>query len=217
MTKRGSSSRSNSRSTSRGRSSSRSRRATRKKPHETLWNRLSSDEKLDIVGWSLFILALLTCLSFISAQQGKLTQWWMTLLAQTFGWGMYGVPLFFGGLGLWLILRRFEDRLPKINPKQIVGVTVGFFVVLMTMHLITSFIWPQTGFYRLGEDGVGGGLIGALMLDVGVKALGKAGAIIFLILVWMIIVTFIAGVSPSDAIRLLNEACPSREVLTLKA
>lgn len=205
MTKSSSSSRSNGRSTSRGRSSSSNRRTTRKKPQETLWNRLSNDEKLDIVGWSLFILALLTFLSFISAQQGKLTQWWMTLLAQTFGWGMYVVPVFFGGLGLWLILRRFEDRLPKIDPEQIVGVTIGFFVALMTMHLITSFIWPQIGFYRLGEAGVGGGLIGALMLDVGVKALGKAGTTILLILVWMIIVTFIAGISPSDAVRLLGE------------
>ncbi len=205
MTKSSTSSRSGGRSTSRGRSSSGSRRTTRKKQQETLWNRLSNDEKLDIVGWCLFILALLTFLSFISAQQGALTQWWMTLLAQTFGWGMYVVPLFFGAVGLWLILRRFEDRLPKVDPEQVVGVTVGFFVALMTMHLIASFVWPQIGLYRLGEAGAGGGLIGALMLDVGVKALGKAGASILLVLVWMIIVTFIAGISPADAVRLLSE------------
>ncbi len=210
MTKSSTSSRSGSRSGSRGRSSSSNRRTTRKKPRESLWNRLSTDEKLDIVGWSLFILALLTFLSFISAQQGALTKWWMTLLAQTFGWGMYVVPLFFGAVGLWLILRRFEDRLPKIDPEQIVGVTVGFFVALMTLHLITSFVWPQTGFYRLGETGAGGGLIGALMLDISVKALGKAGTTILLVLVWMVIATFIAGISPSDAVRLLSERAERR-------
>ncbi len=163
-----------------------------------------------MVGWSLFILALLTFLSFISAQQGALTKWWMTLLAQTFGWGMYVVPLFFGAVGLWLILRRFEDRLPKIDPEQIVGVTGGFFVALMTMHLITTFVWPQIGLYRLGEKGVGGGLIGALMLDVSIKALGKAGTTILLILAWMIIITFIAGISPADAVRLLSERAEQR-------
>lgn len=198
MTKRRTSSR------SRGRSSSR-RRSTRKKQRESLWSRLSNDQKLDIVGWVLFFLALLTILSFISAQQGALTEWWISLLAQTFGWGMYVVPLFFGGLGLWLILRRFEERLPKIDPEQIVGVIGGFFIALMTLHLITSFVWPQMNFYRLGEGGLGGGLIGALMLDVSVKALGKAGTTIFLILAWLVIVTFIAGISPADAVRLLAE------------
>ncbi len=210
MTKRSTSSRSNGRSTSRGRSSSGNRRTTRKKPRESLWNRLSAEQKLDIVGWILFFLALLTILSFISAQQGALTEWWISLLAQTFGWGMYVVPLFFGGVGLWLILRRFEDRLPKIDPEQIVGVIAGFFVALMTLHLITSFAWPQINFYRLGEGGSGGGLIGALMLDVSVKALGKVGATIFLILVWMVIVTFIAGISPADAVRLLSELAERR-------
>ena len=210
MTKRSTSSRSSGRSTSRGRSSS-GRRTTRKKPRESLWNRLSNDQKLDIVGWVLFFLALLTILSFVSAQQGALTEWWISVLAQTFGWGMYVVPLFFGGLGLWLILRRFEERLPKIDPEQIVGVVGGFFIALMTLHLITSFVWPQLSFYRLGEVGVGGGLIGALMLDVSVKALGKAGTTILLILAWLVIVTFIAGISPADAVRLLAERAAARQ------
>ena len=209
MTKRSTSSRSGSRSTSGGRSSSR-RRTTRKKPRESLWNRLSNDQKLDIVGWVLFFLALLTILSLISAQQGTLTEWWLSLLAQTFGWGMYVVPLFFGGMGLWLILRRFEERLPQFAPEQIVGVVAGFFIALMTLHLTTSFIWPQVNFYRLGEGGVGGGLIGALMLDVGVRALGKAGATILLILAWLVIVTLVAGVSPAEAVRLLVERAKTR-------
>ena len=210
MTKRSTSSRSRSRSTSRGRSSS-GRRTTRKKTRESLWNRLSNDQKLDIVGWVLFFLALLTILSFVSAQQGALTEWWISLLAQTFGWGMYVVPLFFGGLGLWLILRRFEERLPKIDPEQIVGVIGGFFIALMTLHLVTSFVWPQMNFYRLGEGGVGGGLIGALMLDIGVKALGKAGTTISLILAWLVVVTFVAGISPADAVRLLAERAAGRK------
>jgi len=216
MTKRSSSSRSSGRSTSRGRSSSGGRRtSSRKKPQETLWSRLTNDQKLDIVGWILFFLALLTILSFISAQQGSLTKWWISLLAGTFGWGMYVVPVFFGGMGLWLILRRFEDRLPKIDPEQIVGVIIGFFVALMTLHLIASFVWPQIGLYRLGETGAGGGLIGALMLDMSVKALGKAGTAILLILVWLIIVTFIAGISPADAVRLLTERKEKRNAAPL--
>lgn len=211
MTKTTSSSRSNSRSTSRGRSSSGSRRTTtRKKPSESLWNRLTADQKLDIVGWILFFLALLTILSFISAQQGAVTKWWISVLAQTFGWGRYVVPLFFGGLGLWLILRRFEDRLPHVDPEQVVGVIAGFFVALATLHLFVSLAQPQVNLYDLGEGGVGGGLVGALLLDVGVKALGKAGAIILLVLAWLVVVTFVAGISPADAVHMLTERAERR-------
>ncbi|HOU15121.1 MAG TPA: DNA translocase FtsK 4TM domain-containing protein [Anaerolineae bacterium] len=175
-----------------------------------MWDRLTTDQKLDIAGWVLFFLALLTILSFISAQRGALPEWWISVLSQTFGWGMYVVPLFFGGVGLWLILRRFEDRLPKLDPEQIIGVVIGFFVALTTLHLIATSAWPQTNLYKLGEGGLGGGLMGALLLDVGIKALGKAGIILTLVMAWLIVGTFVAGISPADAVRMLSERAARR-------
>ncbi len=175
-----------------------------------MWNQLTTDQKLDIVGWALFFLALLTILSFISAQRGALPEWWISVLSQTFGWGMYVVPLFFGSVGLWLILRRFEDRLPKLDPEQIIGVVIGFFVALTTLHLIVSLVYPQVGLYKLGEGGVGGGLMGALLLDVGIKALGQAGVILTLVMAWLIVGTFVAGISPADAVHILTQRAERR-------
>ncbi len=206
MTKRTSAGRSRSRSSAGRRSTARSP----KRQRESLWNRLSTDQKLDFLGWVLFFLALLTLLSFISAQRGTLPEWWLSVLSQTFGWGMYVVPVFFGGVGLWLILRRFEDRLPKPDPEQIIGVVIGFFIALTTLHLASSFAWPHMSLYKIGEAGLGGGLIGALLLDLGIKALGKTGVILMLVLAWLMVVTFIAGISPADAVRLLSERIQQR-------
>ena len=208
MTKRTTSSRSRSGSSSRGRSSS-SRRSTRrtssrkKQPRASLWRRLTPDQKLDILGWVLFFLALLTMLSLVSAQQGVLTKWWMSVLSRLFGWGMYVVPLFFGAVGLWLILRRFGDRIPTLDPEQIVGVILGFFVALTTLQLIVSYLQPQVSLYALGEAGLGGGLTGAVILDLGIKGLGRAGTIITLVMLWLMVLTFTAGISPADAVRIL--------------
>lgn len=205
MTKRTSNSRSSSGSSSRGRSSSPRRTSTRKqKPRESLWQRLTLDQKLDLLGWILFPLALLTILSLVSAQQGVLTEWWISILAQLFGWGMYVVPLFLGAVGLWLILRRFEDRIPTPDPEQIVGVSMGYFVALATLHFIVSTMQPQVNLYSLGEAGLGGGLIGAVLLDLGIKAVGRAGTITTLVMLWLAVITFTAGISPADAVRMLT-------------
>lgn len=179
-----------------------SRAATRKKaPRPSLWSQLSTDQKLDIGGWVLFLFALFTFLSLISARQGLLTEWWVSTLAYFFGWGMYGVPFFIGGVGLWLILRRFGDRIPTPELRQGAGLVLGFFVALTTMHLIAHYLWAESGLYMLGEDGVGGGVIGALLLDVGLRAVGRLGVIIILLLGWMVVGTLVGGLSPIEAVR----------------
>lgn len=189
--------------TSTRRTATKSTPRRRTPPREPLWSRLTWDQKLDVFGWALFLVALLSFLSLLSANQGKLTGWWLSILSGAFGWGMYIVPIFLGAVGLWLILRRFGDRIPTLDPEQIVGVSLGFFVLLTTMHLIVSFIW-EADLYALGQEGLGGGLIGAALLDLGVKGLGQAGTIIVLLLLWIVVITFSVGISPADAIRLLT-------------
>ena len=179
-----------------------SRRSSSKKPQPTLWQQLSRDQKLDILGWVLIIVSALTILSMLSAQQGILTQWWVSLLSQVFGWGRYVVPIFLGALGLWLVLRHFGDKIPTLDPEQIVGVILGFFVALTTMHLVVVLIWPQVDLYALARRGVGGGVTGAFLVEIGTDWLGSAGLIITLLIGWIITITFIASVSPSEAVRM---------------
>ncbi len=188
-------------SSSSRRRSSRSR--SRKQP--PLWQRLSKDQKLDILGWSLAILAVLTTLSMVSAEQGVLTQWWITLLRQVFGWGRFIVPVFLGAVGLWLVLRRFGDRLPTPGPGQLVGVVLGFFVVLTTLHVGATRVWPEVDSQSLGRVGWGGGLLGAALLQAGRQALGPAGFGFALIIGWIAVITLMARISPAEALRVIAE------------
>ena len=194
------SSRSSSGSTSTRRRSTSSRSSSsRKKKPEPLWDRLTSDQKLDILGWILVGLAVLTILSMISVEQGILTQWWISLLAQVFGWGRYGVPLFFGAIGLWLVLRDFGDRIPTMQPEQVVGIILAFFTGLLSMHYIVSLLEPDQLLYTIGKAGRGGGFTGAFLLDTSQRWLGKTGMVLLQFIAWMVVITFVLGISPAEA------------------
>jgi S-DNA-T family DNA segregation ATPase FtsK/SpoIIIE len=167
---------------------------------------MTRDQQLDLLGGGLVLLAVLTILSLLSVQQGTLTRLWIRALASLFGWGTYIVPLFMGAVGLWLLLRRFEDRFPHPEPEQIIGLVLGFLMALVTLHIIASRVfWPTLDIYDLVPLGEGGGYIGAGLLDLGLKGLGMAGVIIALIMAWMVTVTLIAGVSPVEAIQMIAE------------
>ncbi len=167
---------------------------------------MTRDQQLDLLGGGLVLLAVLTILSLLSVQQGTLTRLWIRALASLFGWGTYIVPLFMGAVGLWLLLRRFEDRFPHPEPEQTIGLVLGFLMALVTLHLIANRVfWPTLDIYDLVPLGEGGGYIGAGLLDLGLKGLGMAGVIIALIMAWMVTVTLIAGVSPVEAIQMIVE------------
>ncbi len=170
--------------------------------------RLTTDQKLDILGVGLVFVALLTFLSLLSAQQGTLTELWLTILAHGFGWGMYVVPLFIGALGLWLLLRRFGERIPWPEPEQVVGIVLGFFVALTTFHLILYFLSPAADLYELARAGQGGGYIGAALTSLGLQAFGALGLSMALLLLWLVVITFSLGLSPADILRLLLPSPP---------
>ena len=99
---------------------------------------LTLDQWLDIVGYVLLAVAGLTILSFLSANHGLVPGWWLGMLRRAFGWGTYLVPLFVGAVGLWLVLRDFGDRLPRVTPQQVVGVLLGYLALLSTVHLLAT-------------------------------------------------------------------------------
>ncbi|MEA3397424.1 MAG: DNA translocase FtsK, partial [Chloroflexota bacterium] len=165
---------------------------------------LTPDQKWDLAGGGLLLLAVLTFLSLISPQQGTLTALWISALGRSFGWGMILAPLFTGALGLWLLLRRFGDRIPHLEPEQLLGIVLGCFVALTTLHFIAARIfWPEVALYALAAEGTGGGYVGAVLLDLGLKAVGTGGVVVTLLMGWLIVVAFTAGLSPAEALRWL--------------
>jgi S-DNA-T family DNA segregation ATPase FtsK/SpoIIIE len=199
MTKRRSGSRSGSRTTKR-KSTRRKRRQLRlPEIHLTL------DQWLDILGYVLLAVAGLTILSFLSASHGLIPAWWLGLLRRGFGWGAYLAPLFLIPLGLWLILREFGDRLPRLTPPQTTGVLLGYLALLTTLHLPAAFISFEGDFKATARAGLGGGYLGAALSRLLWDGLGSLGAVIALVTWWLVVVALIFGVTVQDAVRAFQQ------------
>jgi len=197
-----------------GRSSKSKKRKSRKKgtprrPPLTL----TLDQWLDILGVGLVLLALLTILSFLSASQGALTGLWLRLLSQTFGWGVYVVPLGMGGAGLWLVLRHFGDRLPQVEGERVIGAVLLFLTALAGFHMLAGPFYDQP-WPDLAERGVGGGYLGMVLAQLLQGAVGTAGAILVLLGLLVIGGMLAFSLSPAEIIqggvRLYRRVWPSR-------
>jgi hypothetical protein len=130
---------------------------------------MSLDTKLDILGIGLAFVGVITALSLFTANPTGAMLAWLNLLWGAVGWGVYGLPVFFLAAGLWLIVRKFGDRLPKFDPEQYVGVPLVYLAFLVSVHFgpggraICSHR-PRT---------TGGGAVGAMILQALIGALGK--------------------------------------------
>jgi len=161
---------------------------------------ISRDTWLDIAGYLLLATALLTLLALLSAQRGILLGPWVRFLSRLFGWGVYVVPFFAGAVGIYLVLRRFGERIPRPEPEQVVGGVILFLALLTTIH------FPVTWMTRLdaaaaAEAGYGGGYVGAWIGALLVHGLGGVGAALALAAVWILGVFFAFGISAADMAR----------------
>jgi S-DNA-T family DNA segregation ATPase FtsK/SpoIIIE len=160
---------------------------------------------LDQLGYGLTFIALLTILSFLSANQGAIPAWWVGLLRRIFGWGAYLTPLVMGGVGLWFVLRRFEDKLPHVTLLQVVGGCLGFLALLTIFHLPATSFLGDGNIWQTAERGLGGGYLGAALGNLLLAALGGAGAVAALIVWWLIVITFTFGVTIKDAVEAFQQ------------
>jgi len=162
---------------------------------------LTLDQWLDILGYALLAIAAFTILSFLSASHGLIPGWWLGLLRRGFGWGAYLVPLFVGAVGLWLVLRHFGDRLPRVTLLQIVGGMLGYLALLITLHFPAALILFDGDLQATAEAGHGGGYLGAALGRLLLEGLGSVGLVITLITWWLIVVALTFGTTAQDAIR----------------
>lgn len=135
----------------------------------------------------------------------------------TFGWGMFVIPLVMVAIGLWLLLRTFGDRLPKLEVEQILGIGLLYFALLVVLHALTGALDFESGMEqaRLGR---GGGAIGAAILSLTLGALGTGGTVVVLAAWLLIALTFTVGVSIPELVTLvvgiaewLREQLPKRK------
>lgn len=160
---------------------------------------------LDIIGYGLLGLALVTLLSFLSANHGAIPGWWLRLLQRTLGWGAYLMPMLAGAVGLWLVLRRFEDKLPEITPFQIAGVLVGYLTLLVTLHFVMTSFSHGGDPRAVAEDGMGGGFLGAWLMTPLWEGLGSAGMVVALVTGWAVILAVVLEITLRDAVRMIRQ------------
>jgi len=108
---------------------------------------LSLDRKLDIIGIVLVFTGLLTGLSLFSANNSDIPflTAWLSLNRQIAGWGVFGLPLGFIAIGLWLVLRKFGDRLPKLEYERLVGLVLRENLPMRNLALSVGFELDEAG------------------------------------------------------------------------
>jgi len=192
------------------------RKSSRTKPKQpSLLSRLTLDQWLDILGYGLLAVAALTVLSFLSANNGLLLGKWLGLLRRGFGWGAYLTPLLVGLVGLWLVLRDFGDRLPRVTPLQLVGIVLGYLALLTTSHFAAALVLFEgelRGALSAAADaGLGGGHLGELLARPLLVGLGQLGAAVALITWWLIVVALTFGFTIQDSARTLQRLWGNRQ------
>ena len=163
---------------------------------------LSLDRKLDIIGIVLVFIGLLTGLSLFSANNSDIPflTAWLSLNRQIAGWGVFGLPLGFIAIGLWLVLRKFGDKLPKLEYERLVGLVLLYLALLTTFHFFAA--ETKAAVFETVATGRGGGLLGAAILWTILGALGTLGAAVLLVAWWIISIVLIAGLSVPELLML---------------
>ena len=167
---------------------------------------LKLDQWLDIAGYGLIVLAALTLLSFPSASHGAIPSWWLGVLRQAFGWGAFLVPLILAAVGLWLVLRRFGDKLPDVTPLQVVSALSGYLALLVTLHVAASLFRLQGDLQAIARAGLGGGRLGGAIAIPLLRGLGFGGLVVALFLGWFIIVALTFGITLEDGVQAFQRA-----------
>jgi S-DNA-T family DNA segregation ATPase FtsK/SpoIIIE len=149
-------------------------------------SRLTPDRKLDIIGILLALVGFLTILSLLSPNNSSLVGGWVSLLEQTFGWGvsLFAVVLVISGV--WMVLRNFE-RIPRFSFLRALGLGLLFFNILAWLHFLAVLLNRGESGFDLAAAGEGGGYIGAAIGEA-LRAFMGLGLVGVALLAW----TFIA-------------------------
>ncbi len=163
----------------------------------SLWDRLSPERKLDMIGVILALAGLLILLTLFASSRSAISGDSIRLLGQLLGWGVYVLPVGLLAFGLWLILRNIS-RIPPLSLERTTGAILLFFWLLTAMHTIIAA--PEMA-QTAAMAGQGGGLIGSVFERLLWFSVGPWGAVIAL-LAWLVIgLTLVLDTAVQDLFR----------------
>ena len=167
--------------------------ARRRRRRATPWLDISFALRVEMVGILFLALAVLTFLSFISSNQGKITGQWLSWLRQGFGWGAYFMPVALGAVGLGLLMHGF-GRLPAVRWEKVLGLVLVFATALGLTHLFTASANP----WDLVLEGRAGGVVGWTVGQGLAYAIGRIGAFVVVFAVLFTGVVLFVGRSTAE-------------------
>jgi len=148
---------------------------------------LTLDQKLDILGILLVAVGGITVLSLLPSAKSDFTRWWLDGLSSIFGGGVFIVPLALIAVGIWLLLRRF-DQVPKPSGEQLIGYVLAFLACLLTLQMI----------------GLDGGSIGVWLQNTLDAAINPIGTVVLLLAWWLVALVMSLKVTPSQLLKPLT-------------
>ncbi len=164
---------------------------------------MSLDRKLDIAGIVVVVLGLVTLLSLFTPDTSPLLDAILTAMSQLAGAGRFALPVALIVVGGWVVLRKYGDRLPRVEFERLGGIVMLYFGLLITLHLF-AINGDRTAALRIAQAGEGGGFIGAFLLSAMTEAVGLLGAGVVLIAWWIVAVVFTLGLSLPEIVARIS-------------
>jgi S-DNA-T family DNA segregation ATPase FtsK/SpoIIIE len=153
----------------------------------------------EVLGLMLLGLSLLTLLSLFSATRGDLTDGLISFLEQMVGWGRFIIWFFFGVLGLWFI-RRYGVEDDDEKWEKPIGTLLLLAILLTVFQLISPLEDPIAT-----DNPGGGGIVGWILGQLLVEALGLAGSAVVLSILFILAVVLISGLSLRELSVLIRD------------
>ena len=151
---------------------------------------LSGALRLEVIGILLVLAGILTLLSLVPVERGLMMEEWIGLLRRAVGWGVWLMPIGFGGTGLWLIYLGL-GREPVMEREKLWGAGLLFVLGLALLHLIAGGDNPRA----FADEGQGGGYLGYGLSRLLVSGFGTPAAAIILGTLSMVSLMMLLGTS----------------------
>ncbi len=172
-----------------------SRRAGRSRPQQPEGFRI----RPEIIGTILLIVAGITLLSFFTPNRSTPIAIWLQFLGALIGWGQYIAWIILGSLALWFFRRyEFEDSDEKWEKP------VGAFILLGMFLVAFHIVEPGSGFGDFTNPG-GGGILGWMLGELLLSALGIAGTIVVLLGMIPLVIILISGLSFRELFQMTRD------------
>jgi S-DNA-T family DNA segregation ATPase FtsK/SpoIIIE len=158
---------------------------------------ITLDTWVDIFAGVLLLLSAIVFLAAIAPGGNTTLRSVAVAVGGVFGWALYITPLVTGAVAVYLLVRRFGDRLPLPGWKRMAGALLGFAASLPSLHAFGGWILAQDGAALAGR-GAGGGAAGWALQQALTGVLGNVGAVLALLLLWFTALLLVSDMTPAS-------------------